>query len=345
MRRPLLLLVLLAFCAACSTPPKAPQGLPVGFLLNSMEKERYHKDRSAFTHRVQEQGGAVLFDSAGGSSEEERRLGSRLLERGARALVVQAVDLEAAAFLVQEAHRVGVPIIAYDRLLPGVPFDWAVVHDSEGVGRAQAEYAVRALGPQGGQVAILKGTEGNPVAEAITRANLEVLDRAAGVEVVEVLPHERWVAEDSERTTRTLAKKYPKLRAVLANNSAMARGAVEALRDAGRLDRVYVAGADADLTNCQWVAEGLQGMDVLKDVGPLASAAADLALALARGEDPAKSPGLVAGGNRILREGSVPILVVPVVPFDRTNLEEVVVGSGFHPREAVFASPSPAPEP
>lgn len=334
MRRALLLLALLAFCAGCSTVPGENAPVRVGLLLSSMEKERYHKDRAAFTRRVEELGGAVAFDSAGGDSQSQRKVGRDLLESGIRALVVQVVDREAALALVEEAHRAGVPIVAYDRMVSGVPFDWAVVHDSAAVGRAQAEYAVRALGSKGGQVAILKGKEGNPVAEAITRANLEVLKDARGIEVVEVVGHGRWIPEESARTTRRLLKEHPRLRAILANNSALARGAVEVLREAGRAGEVYVAGADADLTNCQWVATGLQGMDVLKELGPLATGAADVAVALARGEDP--TPKVSSSANRVVREGSVPTLVLPVTPFDRTNLEEVVVGTGFHPRAALF---------
>ena len=75
-------------------------------------------------------------------------------------------------------------------------------------------------------------------------------------------------------------------------------------------------------------------MDVLKELGPLATGAADVAVALARGEDP--TPKVSSSTHRVVREGSVPTLVLPVTPFDRTNLEEVVVGAGFHPRAALF---------
>lgn len=335
MKRTLLTLLLLALGLACS-----PGGgrVQVGFLLNSMEKERYHKDRAAFVHHVQDLGGTVLFESAGGDSAQQQQLGVKLLDRGVDVLVLQPVDGAAAGFLVAEARRRGVPIVAYDRLPPDTAFDWAVLHDSEAVGRGQAEYAVRALGARGGKVAVLQGKAGNPVAEAITRGNLEVLREAPGVQVVEVAPHGRWVSAESHKTMERLLKAHPDLRAALANNSALARGAVEVLHAQRRDGDVYVAGADADLTNCQWIAQGLQGMDVLKPIDPLAGGAAVVAMALARKQEPAAAPG-----SRVAREGGVPTLVIPVVPFDRGNLEEVVVGSGFHPREALFPAAAPAP--
>lgn len=333
----LLLLLLALLCAgcACQTKPGAP--VRVGFLLTSLEKERYHKDRTFFTREVEKQGAQVDFESSRGDASVQIEQARQALSEGIRCLVLHAVDRQAAQAVVEMAHQAKVPVVGYDRSLPGIPFDWAVVHDSQAVGRAQAEFAVRALGPAGGEVAILKGTEGNPVAEAITRANLEVLQAIPGVRVVGVVPHAHWVAEEAHASTRNLLKRHPDLKALLANNSSLARGAIQALRESHRESSIYVAGADADLANCQLVARGLQGMDVLKEIEPLARGAAQVAVALARGQEPI----LQVPQHRVDREGPVPTLVLPVRPFDRQTLEEVVVGSGFHPRVAVFPTASP----
>lgn len=339
----ILILMLALLCAGCTC--QGPGARPhVGFLLSSLEKERYHKDRSFFTREAERLQARVYFESSRGEAGLQIEQAQRALSEGVDCLVLHAVNRQAAEKVVEMAHRAGIPVVGYDRSLPGIPFDWAVVHDSQAVGRAQAEYAIRALGKDGGEVAILKGTEGNPVAEAITRANLEALQAAPGVRVVEVVPHAHWVAEEALASTRELLKRHPDLRALLANNSSLARGGIQALRESAREGRVYVAGADADLANCQFVARGLQGMDVLKEIEPLARGAAQVAVALARGEEPT----LQVPEHRIDREGPVPTLILPVRPFDRQTLEEVVVGSGFHPRAAVLppagSSPSTYPE-
>ena len=331
----LLLLALLCAGCACQTDPGDPM---VGFLLNSLEKERYHKDRSFFTREVEKQGGRVYFESASNDPALQIEQACQALSEGVRCLVLHSVNRKAAQKVVEMAHQAKVPVVGYDRSLPGIPFDWAVVHDSQAVGRAQAEFAVRALGPAGGEVAILKGTEGNPVAEAITRANLEVLQASPGIRVVEVVPHVNWVAEEGHASTRAILKRHPDLKALLANNSSLARGAIQALRESDREGSLYVAGADADLANCQFVSRGLQGMDVLKEIEPLARGAAQVAMALVRGQEPV----LQIPQHRVDQDGPVPTLVIPVRPFDRQTLEEVVVGSGFHPRAAVFSTASPA---
>ena len=52
------------FLAACVDRP-ADKPVQVGFLLATMGKERYQKDRMYFTERVRDLGGTVRFDSAG----------------------------------------------------------------------------------------------------------------------------------------------------------------------------------------------------------------------------------------------------------------------------------------
>jgi D-xylose transport system substrate-binding protein len=308
----LLLLLLALLCAGCACPTKPDDPVRVGFLLTSLEKERYHKDRAFFTREAEKLGVQVRFESSRGDASVQIEQARQVLSEGVRCLVLHAVDRQAAQKVVEMAHQAKVPVVGYDRSLPGIPFDWAVIHDSQAVGRAQAEFVVRALGPSGGEVAVLKGTEGNPVAEAITGANLEVLKAAPGVRVVEVVPHAHWVAEEAHTSTRGLLKQHANLKALLANNSSLARGGIQALREIGR-------------------------MDVLKEIEPLARGAAQVAVALARGQEPV----LRVPQHRIDREGPVPTAVLPVRPFDRRTLEEVVVGSGFHPREAVFPNASP----
>lgn len=331
-----ILLLMLVLPLGCSSEPSAAQRPRIGFLLSSMEKERYHKDRAAFVKRVEELGGEVAFDSAGGDAAQQVKLGTDLLARKVDVLVVQPVDGEVGRALAQQAKALGVPVVAYDRLPAGAGFAWHVTHDSEAVGRSQVEYAARALRGKG-QVAILQGPSENPVAQAITRGASEALKEHPGLEVVAVLPHADWTPALARDSLARLLEQHPGLGAVLANNSALARGAVELLRERDRAGQVYVAGADADLTNCQWVVQGLQGMDVLKPIQPLAQAAADVAMALARGETP-------GGGYRVDRGGPVPSLIIPVSPFDRSNLEQVVVVSGFHPREALFGREATARE-
>lgn len=317
-------LLALSLVMSCSDPTtQAPR---VGFLLGSMQNERYQKDRQAFIGRVEELGGTVRFESAGGDHLQQLEQAKRVLG-DVDVLVVQPVDSEQAAALVEAAHEAQVPVIAYDRLILNAPVDYYVTQDSLEVGRQQAIYALKALG-NNGKILICQGSPNHSVAQQITQGNLEVLEQQSQVEVIGTPAHSHWGVGEAHDTVRGVLEEHPDVRAILCNNSAMARGALLALQEA-EIEGVYIAGADADLQNCRAVLEGRQGMDVLKAIEPLGTRAAELALALAKGEHPTPDRYTPNGS------GEIPTAVTRVTPFDRDNLKAVIIDSGFHPKEAL----------
>ena len=89
-----------------------------------------------------------------------------------------------------------------------------------------------------------------------------------------------WSPEQALKTVEdAIAKTNGNLAAILANNSGMARGAVQAVA-AAKLEHVFIAGADADAANVEYVCEGKQSVEVLKAIRPLAERAAAVAVNL-----------------------------------------------------------------
>jgi D-xylose transport system substrate-binding protein len=118
-----------------------------------------------------------------------------------------------------------------------------------------------------------------------------------------------------------VAKTNGNIQAILANNSGMARGAVQAIQAAGLAGKhIFIAGADADAANVNYVCEKKQSIEVLKAIQPLAEQAAAVAAALAQGK-PVASEAKLAG---------VPVVAVPVVLVTAANVKAVAIDSGFH---------------
>src|SRR5207237_5529460 len=102
----------------------------------------------------------------------------------------------------------------------------------------------------------------------------------------------------------------------------MARGAVQAQTAAGK--KMFIAGADADAANVNYVCEGKQAVEVLKEIRPLAERAAQVAAALL-GKLPVVAAELPrAEGNQ------APVISVPVHLVTADNAWKLVVESGFH---------------
>src|SRR5262245_39424211 len=97
---------------AATTPAKK---VKIGFVLATMNEERYAKDRTYFMEAAKAQGAEVEFASADDKVDVQTAKVETLLSKKIDVLVLQPVNGEAAGSVVQMAKRDGVPVVAYDR--------------------------------------------------------------------------------------------------------------------------------------------------------------------------------------------------------------------------------------
>lgn len=318
-----LLLAVSIIGTACKRAPE--HGDRVAFLLSTLQEERYQKDKKYFEARAAELGLDVISFAADNDNSRQLAQVEDALTRGAKVIVVQPTDSAAAAAYVKMAHREGVKLIAYDRAIFGKGLDFYVSHDSHQVGALQARAALEATGGKGNYV-ILSGQAGHSVASEITRGYKDTLrpymDRG-DVKVIAEQSHSSWSPEQALRTVEdALSRSGGKIDAILANNSGMARGAVQAIETAG-LGKVFIAGADADAANVNYVCQGKQSVEVLKDIAPLAHKAAEVAAGFVKGSPVKPDVTMTLGGHK------VPAAAVRVALVTPDTVKKVVVESGF----------------
>lgn len=315
-------LVLMSFAGAA-----AP--IKIGLVLSTLQEERYQKDQKYFLDEAKKLGLEGVVVSADNNAQTQTAKVENLLSLGVKALVIQPVNSQAAANLVRMAHEDDVPVVAYDRLITNAPVDFYVTQDSFKVGVLQAEAAVKATAGKGNYV-ILSGQAGHSVANDITAGVMSVLKKYPAIKVVMQKSHEAWSPSLAMATVENaLTQNKNNIQAVIANNSGMANGAVQAISAQKLTGKVFVAGADADLASVKNIVAGKQNFEVFKDFEALARASARIAGELAKGQKPQS--------DRIVQSGQfkVPTLDTPVYPITKDNLEERIFKTGFHPRSAV----------
>lgn len=304
---------------------KKQEGPQVAFLLSTLQEERYQKDVKYFEAHAKELGLRTVTLAADNDNAKQIAQVEDVLTQGAKILVIQPTDSQAASAYVRLAHEKGAKVVAYDRAIVAPDLDYYVSHDSYRVGVLQAQAALRATNNRGKYV-ILSGQAGHSVATEITRGYKDTLAPyiARGeIEIVLEQNHSSWSPEQALRTVEdALTRSNNHIDAILANNSGMARGAVKAVSDAG-LDHVFIAGADADAANVDFVCQGKQTIEVLKDIQPLATTAADVAKQLLDGGTPAGSSSIALAGK------SVPVAAVRVEVVTPDTVKSLLVDTGF----------------
>jgi D-xylose transport system substrate-binding protein len=294
----------------------------VAFLLSTLQEERYKKDELYFEDTARKEGLSVFTLSADNDNARQLSQVEDALSRRARVLVIQPTDSSAAGGYVAKAHAHGAKVVAYDRWVPGA--DFYVGHDSYRVGVIQAEEAIKATAGRGNYV-LLDGQSGHSVAMEIARGYHDTLkpyvDKGT-VSIVVEKNHDAWPPEQALKTVEdAISKTKGDIQAILANNSGMARGAVQAVQAGGLGGRhIFIAGADADAANVNYVCEGKQSIEVLKAIEPLAKEAAKVAAALVEGRT------VEAAANA----QGVPMVAVPVILVTADNAKSLLIDSGFH---------------
>jgi D-xylose transport system substrate-binding protein len=319
--------------------------IKVGFLLKTMQEERYKTDRDAFIEKAEELGAdEVIFDAANNDENEQLSKFENMLTQGADVIVLQPVNTGTASNMVRMAHDSGVAVVNYDSLIMNSDVDLFLTQDSWAVGELQGEAMVEWFkenrGEVKGNVVLLRGQPGDSNANAFSQGVLDTVAEYEGLELVVDQSHEGWSPDLAMETTENALTRYDnEIDAVVANNSGMASGAVRALEAQGMADtkEVFVAGSDADLINMRYLAQGKQSIDIFKKVKPLAYEAAKAAVALAKNPD--RPIDEIVNITRHVDNGQVevPTVVTEIVVVNQDNIMDTVVADGYHEATDIFS--------
>jgi len=336
MRRALsavLLGLLVLGCQPKSAGTPAAKPIVIGLSLDTVREERWQRDRDQFVSHAESLGAKVLVQVANNDDARQNAQAENLLTQGVDVLVVAPHNSESAATIVAAAHRAGVPVIAYDRLINQCDLDLYISFDNFRVGEMQAEYAL-AKRPKGNYV-LIAGAPTDNNAHLYHEGQMKVLKPAIDRGDVKIVG-DQWAndwqpVEALKIMENALTRNGNRVDAVVVSNDGLAGGAIQALAEQKLDGKVVVTGQDAELAACQRVVAGSQSMTVYKPIRSLADRGAEVAILLAR-----KQP--VPDATRTLNNGKkdVPAILIAPVAVDRDNLAGTVIADGFHPLADVY---------
>lgn len=333
----LMVLCLLAGVTACGRAEKEDQvkeqeeeKIQIGMSFDSFVIERWQRDRDIFVSVAKELGAEVNVQNANGDVEEQKKQIDYFIQKGMDVIVIICIDSDSLQEPVQKAKDAGIRIVAYDRLINDADVDLYISFDNEMVGTMMAE-ALIDEGLAGGNVVMIGGspTDNNvPIVEGAFRKIMT----QNHVTILDAVHADGWKAEEAANYIYEHPAVIADADAIMCGNDDLATQAVRALSEKRKAGDILVVGQDADLAACQRIVEGTQVMTVYKPVEKLAARAAEAAVALAQDAD-------VAGDDVTrMSNGEYEITYIGLEPIrvDRDNMDEVIIGSGFHLKEDVY---------
>ncbi|MGW7199825.1 sugar ABC transporter substrate-binding protein [Streptomyces chryseus] len=318
--------------SAKETGAKKGDDLKIGLLLPENQTARYEKfDKPLIEKKISEltNGKAELvYANAKQDATTQTQQIDTMITNKVDALIVDAVDSKAIAGGVKKAKDQGIPVVAFDRLAEG-PIDAYTSFDNEEVGHVQGKALLEALGDKAkdGQIVMMNGAITDPNAALFKKGALAELD--GKVNIGKSYDTKEWKPENAnanmEAAISALGK--DKIIGVYSANDGMAGGIITALKSGGFSKLPPVTGQDAELAGVQRIVAGEQFMSVYKPYAPEASAAAEMAVALARGE---KLDSIAKEKTDSPTNKGIPSVLVPVVSLTKDNIKDTVVKDGVY---------------
>ncbi|MER8067526.1 substrate-binding domain-containing protein [Streptomyces sp. NPDC094034] len=315
---------------ASASDKKGP--ITVGLLLPENQTARYEKfDKPLIEKKVSELTdgtGKVVYANAKQDATLQNQQADTMVTNKVDVLVVDAVDSKAIASSVKKAKDAGIPVVAYDRLAEG-PIDAYTSFDNEEVGRVQGKALLEALGDKAksGQIVMMNGAVTDPNAALFKKGAHSELD--GKVNIGKEYDTKEWKPENAnanmEGAISALGK--DKIIGVYSANDSMAGGIITALKGAGFSKLPPVTGQDAELAGVQRIVTGEQFMSVYKSYPQEAAVAAEMAVALAKGE---KLDSIAKSTVDSPTTKGVPSVLVPVVSLTKDNINDTVIKEGIY---------------
>jgi D-xylose transport system substrate-binding protein len=311
----------------------------VGVLLpDSQSSVRWETVDRPFLQKAFEAAGVDAdIQNAEGDKSTQQQQAEQMITNGAKVLLLVNLDSGSGAAIAANAKSQDVKVIDYDRLtLDTDATDYYVSFDNERVGELQGQGLVDCIGDkQGARIAVLNGSPTDNNATLFKNGYDSVInpkfDSGDWVEVDDQSVPD-W--DNQQALTifeQILQKADNKVDGVLAANDGLGNAAISALKQR-KLPQIPVTGQDATLEGIQNIVNGDQCMTVYKAIKGEADAAAELAIALAKGEEPTAETTPIDNGTR-----EVPSILLEPVAVTQDNISEYLGEPDFPTKEDICA--------
>jgi len=319
------------FIAACTKEP-----LKIGFSVGDFSSDRWSQEPQIFQDEATVLGAQVLFEYAYGDANQQIEQVRKLIASDIQVLIIFPTSADNWAPIVEEAHKAGITVIAYDRMLKDAGVDYYFSFFNEDVGRQQAQYAVDHR-PKGNYI-LLGGPTSDNNSLLLMQGQKNVLQPYVDRGDISILLEkhlETWNSIDAYNEIQAfLDKNKVKVDAILAANDELAGGSIMALEMVEDSMDMIITGQDASVGGCQNILNGKQSMTVYKSIRNLAKEAAQASVKLAKGEKITNATDKVSDGTN-----EIPAVLLKTVVVNKDNIKETVIADGFIKEDQLSFAP------
>lgn len=308
---------------AC-TPGKTKK---IAFMMKQQTAFRYlHADMPFFVRAAEAEGFTVVTQSAENDAQVQVGQAENVITQGVDVIVINPVDFNVAAGIVEMATKAGIPLVSYNDLILNAPHAAFVGRDNKEGGVVAAK-AIIADVPEG-NYALIGGDPGQTGATEMQKGYHEVLADAVSAGKIKIVMDQfapQWKTEPAQAfAENALTQNNNKIDAFLVSYDGESIGVMQAIEGAGLSPgSIPVTGQDMELSAAQAIVEGRMHGSVWPAPDEMGTAAARVAVALARCEAISAADVIDNGA------GKIPWVKTPISYVDRDSISDFVCSHDF----------------
>ena len=346
-----LLFMLVSLTACSSNQASGKESGYVGISMPTKSSERWVNDGENMAKQFKKLGYKVDLQYAEDVVENQTAQIENMITKGVNVLVIAPIDGQAALTNVLErAHKLGIKIIAYDRLIQNSKYiDYYATFDNFEVGVQQGTYIEEKLGLKEGKgpfnIELFAGSPDDNNAYFFFDGAMSVLKpyMKSGKLVVRSGQTKfnqgatlRWDgALAQSRMDNLLSAHYSSKRvdAVLSPYDGISIGIISSLKGVGygKGDKPLpiITGQDAELASIKSIIRGEQTQTVFKDTRKLAEKAVEMADAVLKGKKAeVNDTKTYDNGEKV-----VPAYLLNPLSVDKKNYVSLLIKSGYYTKD------------
>jgi len=329
------------------TPALAQDKGTVGVAMPTKSSARWIDDGNNMVKVLKEKGYNVDLQYAEDDIPNQLSQIENMITKGAKVLVIAAIDGTTLSDALQQAADQGIKVIAYDRLIRNSKnVDYYATFDNFQVGVLQGSYIEKALGLKEGKgpfnIELFGGSPDDNNAyffyngamsvlePYIKSGKLKVQSGQMGMDKVSTL---RWDGAVAQARMDNLLSAYytdKRVDAVLSPYDGLSIGIISSLKGVGygspQQPMPVITGQDAEIPSIKSILAKEQTQTVFKDTRELAKVAADMVDAVLSNKQPeVNDTKTYENGVKV-----VPSYLLKPVSVDASNWKEVLIGSSYY---------------
>jgi putative multiple sugar transport system substrate-binding protein len=348
------LLAALALGASLSAAPVLAQEKgTVGIAMPTKSSARWISDGNSMVEQFTAAGYATDLQYAEDDIPNQLAQIENMITKGVNVLVIAAIDGTTLSNALENAQASGIKVIAYDRLIrDSGAVDYYATFDNFKVGVQQAESLVKGLNerfPDGKpwNVELFGGSPDDNNAFFFYNGAMSVLQPMIdageivvpsgqmGMETVGTLRWDGAVAQ--ARMENLLSANYgdKRVHGVLSPYDGLSIGILSSLKGvgygSGDLKMPCVTGQDAEVPSVKSILADEQYSTIFKDTRQLAGVTVKMVDAILSGGEPEiNDTSTYDNGVKV-----IPSYLLESQPVDKTNWEEILIGSGYYTKDQI----------